>query len=311
VRAPLDTAATPPADLQVTAAIEHWRDQRWRRTPERQVHIEAEARAFFDEVGLAFLYGERGTEIPTLWGAVSGSRGPVPQNHNDPYVGRVWEWKDTLPARKEVYYGKWLRGKPTFVSLALLPAAYALSPNYGDPLDYIEQYEAGLLSVEARNIYEVLLNQGALATSYLRQESGLSGGGAVARRFDSALVELQMQFQIVKVGVSDASRWGYAYVYDLFTRQFPAVADLAHLITTDQAMDTLLLAHLENVAVESTPACQRLFRWDPWEWERAIARLTQRGSIVSGLQVEGIRGPAIAHKGALAALAQFTGKDET
>jgi hypothetical protein len=309
VTAPLTTATTPSADSIALAAIEHWRDLRFRRTPQRQVNTETEARAFVDEVGLAFLFGERGTEIPTLWGAVSGSRRPVPQDHDDPYVGQVWEWKDTLPARKEVYYGKWLRGKPTFVSLALLPAAYALSPNYGDPLDYLEQYEAGLLSVGARNIYEVLLNQGALATSYLRQESGLAGSGAVARRFDAALGELQAQFQIVKVGVSDASRWGYAYVYDLFTRQFPAVADLAHLISTDHAMDTLLLSHLENVAVESSSACQRLFRWDPWEWERAIARLTQRGAIVSGLLVEGIRGPAVAHSKALAALTQFTRKD--
>ncbi|MHB1319104.1 MAG: AlkZ-related protein, partial [Anaerolineae bacterium] len=208
-----DSAASRQVTRLEMAQVERWRDRRFRRTPERRVRDEAEARAFVDEVGLAFLFGERGVEIPTLWGAVSGSKRPVPHDHDDPDIGRVWNWKDTLPARKEIYYGKLLRGKPTLVSLALLPAVYALSPNYGDPLDYIEQYDAGLLSVEARNVYEVLLNQGALATSSLRQAAGLAGTGPVARRFDAALQELQVQLKIVKVGTSEASRWGYAYVY--------------------------------------------------------------------------------------------------
>jgi hypothetical protein len=300
--APSDSAPDHDLPHLSMAKVERWRDWRFRRMPERRVLDEVEARAFVDEVGLAFLFGEKGVEIPTLWGAVSGSRRPVRQDHHDPDVGRVWDWKDTLPARKEIYYGKWLRGKPTLVSLELLPAVYALSPNYGDPLDYIEQYEAGQLSVEARNVYEVLLNQGALATSFLRQEAGLAGTGPVARRFDAALQELQIQLKIVKVGTSEASRWGYAYVYDLFARQFPDVPERAHQISTDQAMEILLLRHLENVGVASMAAGERLFRWDAWEWERVISRLAQRGAIVCDMEVDGIRKPAVAHSGALSAL---------
>lgn len=298
----IETGLIPGTALPSEAQVQSWRDWRYRRIPQRRVRTEAEAREFVDQVGLAFLFGARGVEMPTLWGAVAGSNRPVPEHHNDDDLGRVWTWKDTLPARKEIYYGKLLRAKPTLVSLDLLPALYALSPNYGDPLDYLEQYEAGLLSVEARRVYEVLLNQGALATTFLRKEAGLAGGGAVARRFDAALTELQMQLKIVKVGISDASRWGYAYVYDLFTRQFPDVPDRARAVSTDQAMETLLLRYLYNMGLESVSACQRLFRWEPWEWERVIARLANRGEIVSVLSANWIRGPALAHAGVLAEL---------
>jgi len=289
----------PCVDRPSLAQIQHHRDRRFRRLPELKVHNEGEALAFLNSVGLAFLFGAKGVTMPTLWGAIAGSHRPPPAHHDDPDLGRAWDWKDTLPARRDVFYGALIRGKPTFVSRALLPAAYALSPNYGDPLDYLEHYEAGLLSVEARRIYEVLLNQGAMATSLLRQAAGLAGGGAVARRFNAALQELQMQLRIAKIGISDASRWGYAYVYDLFIRHYPEVPEEARSISTDAAMEALLLCHLENVAAESENALLRLFRWEPWEWDRLIARLVAREAIVHEVEIEGIRGRACVHAGLL------------
>jgi hypothetical protein len=274
--------------------IEALRDLRYHRTAELRVTSEAAARAFVDEVGFCFLFGDKGVEMPTLWAAICGSRRPVPQHHDDSDLGRTWQWKDTLPSRGEIYYGKLLRGKATLVSLALLPTFYALSPNYGDLEDYALQYEEGLLSAEAKNIYEALLNQGALATSRLRQVAGLPGGGANARRFESALVELQAELKIVKVGISDANRWGYAYVYDLFLRRFPEVPDLARAISTDQAQDMLLTRYLRNVVVQPEAVAKRLFRWDEWEWDRLVERLIERGLMRRDLRIEGLRGPCLA-----------------
>ncbi len=286
--------------------IEALRDIRYRRMPELRATSEEAAREFVDAVGFCFLFGEKGVEIPTLWAAVCGSRRPVPNDHHDPDIGRVWGWKDTLPSRGAVYYGKLLRSRPTLVSLALLPTFYALSPNYGDPLDYLEDYEAGLLSIEAKRVYEALLEEGAMATSRLRQVAGLSGGGRVARLFDRAVSELQTQMRIVKVGISDANRWGYAYVYDLFLRRFPDLPEQARGISTDQAMETLLLRYLDNVVIQSEAACRRLFRWDDWEWERLLARLDARGLLRRDLRIAGGRGTwlALAHNEALPAPAQ-------
>jgi hypothetical protein len=270
-------------------AISTLRDRRYHRTPEGRIHTEAAARAFVDEVGFCFLFGERGIEIPTLWGAICGADRPVPRHHDDADLGRAWNWKDSLPARGEVFYGKLLRAKPTLVSLALLPTFYALSPNYGDVEDYLQQYDEGLLTIEARNIYQALRDEGPLSTSRLRQIAGLQGGGPVARRFDNALTELQTQLKIAKTGISDANRWGYAYVYDLFLRAFPDVPEQARLVSTDRAMETLLLQHLHNTVAEREAALRRLFGWEGWEMDRTLARLVTAGTIEPDVQVVGER----------------------
>ncbi len=286
--------AGQPGSLLTLEATEVLRDRRYHRTPALRVTTEGDARAFVDQVGFCFLFGEKGVEIPTLWGAVCGNRQPMPNSHHDANIGRVWNWKDTLPLRGEIYYGKLLRSRPTLVSLALLPTFYALSPNYGDPMDYLDQYEAGLLSIEAKRIYEALLQEGALATSRLRQVAGLSGGGWVARLFDRALTELQTQMRVVRVGISDANRWGYAYVYDLFMRQFPEVPEAARAIPTDRAMETLLLRYLRNVVIQPEAACRRLFRWDDWEWRRLMERVEAQGLVRRDLRLDQGRGPWLA-----------------
>ena len=279
--------------LPTVERIAELRDQRYRRTPLLRLRDEADAIEFVSDVGMAFLFGERTIEMPTLWEAVCGCRRRVPEHHDDADLRRTWDWKDTLPSRGAIFYGKLLRGKPTLVALELLPAFYALSPNYGSPDDYLEQYQAGQLSLEAKNVYEALQSEGALATSRLRQAAGLPGGGPNARRFDRALADLQTQLKIAKVGISDANRWGYAYVYDLFLRQFPAVPEAARAIPQEQAMATLLLRHLRNVIAVPEAAAQRLFGWDTWSWQRVLQRLAQRGEILTDVPLPSERRPCL------------------
>ncbi|MHB0857347.1 MAG: AlkZ-related protein [Anaerolineae bacterium] len=268
--------------------IERLRDQRYHRTPSLRARTPQQALEFVNEVGYCFLFGDKGVEIPTLWAAVCGCRREIPHEHHDADLGRTWEWKDTLPTAGSLHYGKLLRGKPTLVSLDLLPTFYALSPNYGDEDDYLVQYREGHLSADAKSVYEALLVEGAMATSRLRQLAGLAGGGATARRFDKAVADLQTELKIAKVGISDANRWGYAYVYDLFVRRFPHVPELAHAIRSDEAMDTLLRHYLHNVVAVPEKEAQRLFRWEPWEWERTVARLQEAGLIRRNVVIEGI-----------------------
>ncbi|MBC7256032.1 MAG: hypothetical protein H5T70_01405 [Chloroflexi bacterium] len=274
--------------------LEALRDVRYHRTPALRVTNERAARAFVDEVGFCFLFGNRNIEMPTFWNAIAGSRGGLPEQHHDVSLDRAWEWKDTLPARGEIYYAKILCNTATLVSLELVPVFYALSPNYGDVEDYLEQYEAGQMTAEAKNIYEALLKEGAMATSRLRQVAGLAGGGAVARSFERAIAELQAEMKIVKVGISDANRWGYAYVYDLFLRRFPDVPEKARAISTDQAMDTLLLRYLRNVIAVPEAMARRLFRWDDWEWGRLMERLSARGLIRRDVRIRGLEGVHLA-----------------
>ncbi|NLG27538.1 MAG: hypothetical protein GX557_06480 [Chloroflexi bacterium] len=268
--------------------IQALRDERYHCTPALRLHTEEDAVAFVDEIGFCFLFGDQSIEMPSLWAAVCGVHRPVPVPHDDADLGRTWDWKDTLPARGLVHYGKLLRRKPMLVSLALLPTFYALSPNYGELDDYLERYAEGRLSHDAKLIYEVLLAEGPLATTHLRQLAGLPGGGTNARRFDHALTELQVELRIVKSGISDANRWGYAYVYDLFLRRYPDVPERARRIGTGEAMETLLMRYLRNVVAVPESAAKRLFDWEPFEWEPLLARLAERGALRRQVEIEGL-----------------------
>jgi len=275
-------------------ALRLLRAERYRQRPHLRVQTEAQALEFLNDVGLCLLFSGQGLELPSLWGALCGEDRPVPQHHRDRNLGLAWSWKDTLPIQGKVLYGKFLRKKPVFVSLALASYFYALSPNYGDPAeDYMQDYLDGHLSVEAKQVYEVLLEQGALPTSRLRREAGL-GGKSSASRFDRALAELQMQFRITKVAISDANRWGYAYVYDLFLRRFPGVPAAAHRISEEEAMVALLARYLRNVIAVPEAAARRLFRWETWEWDRVVERAATKGLILHDVRIEGLKGRCLA-----------------
>lgn len=259
--------------------LEERRDRSYHRTADTRVHNEAQALAFVNEIGFCFLFHDQETEIPTFIGAISGCRRDYLNDHYDADIGRAWEWKDSLPVRGEIYYGKQLRSKPTLISLELLPCFYALTPNYGELDDYLQEYAEGTFTQDAKAVYEALLLHGAQPTTHLRRLAGLGGGGAIARRFERAITELQVGMKIVKVGISDVSRWGYAYVYDVFLRRFPDVPAAARVFSRDRAMEIILLRHLQNVIAESEPGLKRLFRWEAWEWGSLIERLRARKAL--------------------------------
>jgi hypothetical protein len=264
--------------------------ERYRQRPDLRIRTETEAVGFLDDVGLCLLFSAKDIELPSLWGAICGEDRPVPDHHDDYELGLAWEWKDTLPIAGRVLYGKFLRKKPVFISLGLAPCFYALSPNYGNPAeDYLQDYQDGRLSVEARQVYEVLLNQGALPTSRLRIDAGLSGKGN-AGRFDRALAELQMDLRITKVAISDANRWGYCYVYDLLPRHFPAVVEAARDITGRQARETILLHYLRTVVAATPHQVSLLFGWEPGDVDRLVERLAKEGRLRPGMRMEGLPG---------------------
>jgi hypothetical protein len=251
---------SPEAAVCHPQAIEAWRDRRYRRRRDLRLRDPERALVFINDVGFCFLFPERRTEIPTLWEAICGECRPIPIHHDDRALGHAWHWKDELPSRGVVYYGKLLRRKPMFVSLDLLPTFYALSANYGELDDYLLEYEEGKLSEEARRVYEALLEEGAMPTSHLRRRASLAGKGN-AGRFDRAIAELQVGLKIVKTGISDANAWKYCYVYDVLMRCWPDIVEKAGQISSVQARRTLVLCHLHNVGTATVRDLRRLFGW--------------------------------------------------
>jgi hypothetical protein len=264
------------------------RAERYHQQPSLRVRTEAQALEFLNQVGLCLLFSARDIELPSLWGALCGEDRTVPSHHDDRELGLAWKWKDTLPIAGKVLYGKFLRKKPVFISLELAPYFYALSPNYGDPAeDYLQDYQAGRLSVEAKQVYEVLLNEGALPTSRLRREAGLSGKRN-ASRFDRALAELQMDLRIVKVAISDANRWGYCYVYDLLDRHFADVVAKARAITGRRARETIVLRYLKTVVAATPRQIRLLFGWEAGDVDRLVDRLAKEGRLYAGVRIAGL-----------------------
>jgi hypothetical protein len=276
--------------LLTVESLREARAIRYRRRPHLRLQDETEALQFLNDVGLCLLFSAKDVELPTLWGAICGDDRPLPGTHRDHNLGLAWDWKDRLPIAGKVLYGKFLRQKPVFVSLELAPYFYALSPNFGNlAKDYVQDYEDGRLSVEAKQVYEVLLDQGALPTSRLRREAGLAGKSS-AGRFDRALAELQMDFRIAKVSISDANRWGYCYVYDLLPRHFAQVVEASRQIGGGEARETILLHTLRTVVAATPQQVARLFDWQPGDVERVVARLAAQGRLKSGVQIDGLPG---------------------
>ena len=277
--------------------LESLREGRYRQRPSLRLRNEPDAVEFLNDVGMCLLFSAKSIELPTLWGAICGEDRPLPRHHDDYELGLAWNWKDSIPERREVLYGKFIKNKPVFIALGLVPSFYALSDNYGELDDYLEEYQAGRMSEEAKRIYETLLEHGALPTSELRRKAGISSKGA-ARLFDRAITELQMGFKIVKVGTSDVNRWKYCYVYDLFIRQFPEQVAAARHISQDGAAATILTRYLQTVIAARPARVRRLFGWDDWRLERIVSQLSQSGQLETAVGVEGTSDKFLALAGA-------------
>ena len=154
--------------MLTTAQIETYRAHTFRLSEERRLRTRRDAVSFVDERGFVSFWPIKEMILPSLWAAVAGER-PVADAHDDP--GHVtWGWKDELLGKRQWYYAKVLRGKATMISLDIAPLFYALSENYGEPeTDYLQLYEDGLMTREAKVIYETLLQAGPLDTVHLRR----------------------------------------------------------------------------------------------------------------------------------------------
>jgi hypothetical protein len=267
----------------------------YRQHPDLKVKTRKEAVRFINDVGIALLFPGDNVPFPDLWSAINGEERKIPKHHHDWALGKTWDWKDQIPSHKEAWYGKLVRGKPAFICMADLPAVYALSSNFGELDDYLEAYADGLMSNEARTVYEVLLAEGPLPTSALRKAAGLGGGGDPARRFERAIVELQADLKIVKSGISDDNRWKYCYVYDVLLRWAPGLAEQSREYNSRSAMRHLIGRYLQSSIAAPARVFSRFFGWDAGVTGRIIDEMLQDGTL-QAIRVLGARGPTAKSK---------------
>ena len=247
-----------------------------------------EAVDFVNQRGFIFFWPIRGVRLPSLWTATAGDR-PVADEHDDP--GHVtWGWKDKLLGGQEWYYAKVLRKKATMISFDVLPYFYALSENYGSPEDdYLTLYEQGRMTQEARAIYEAVLDQGPLDTIALRRASRLSSPEN-EYRFAKALTDLQTDFKLVPMAVTQAGAWHYAFAYDVVARHYPEIPEKAQSITERNARCVLVEKYFRSVGAATVGDVTKLFGWRKKDVERAIDDLVQADVLIHNIEVENLAG---------------------
>lgn len=262
------------------------RDRLHRVTPELRIRGERSALAFLEAVGFAFLFDNFGTGLPFLWAAVCGRRDPrwPRHTHHDAGIGLAWHLKDILPARRKVYYGKLLLGKPTLVALRDLPACIAWFKRE-TPAWHRVAFVSGRMSRAAHAILEALHAEHPLYTPDLRRAAGLAHPGET-RAFERAIAELQQGLWVVKT--EERYEPSFAYRWDLFDSRYPRAAAAAERIAPAEALERLAGRLLDTLLWSTPRELNRLLRPRAEELEGALGSLEARGRLLRGVGVPGL-----------------------
>jgi len=268
--------------------LQGYRERTFRLSADLKLGSVEDALAFVKERGFVYFWPIKGADLPNLWAAVAGQR-PVADAHDDP--GHVtWGWKDTMLDKRQWYYAKILRGKATMIALDIVPHFYALSENYGDPEhDYLQLYEDGLLSREAKLIYEALLREGPLDTVNLRRKIHMTGKASNSP-FERGLTNLQRDFKILPVGIAEAGAWRYSFIYDLVQRHYPELPEQARPIKRREARQKLLSLYFASMGAATAAEARKIFQWPKKDLDRSLTALVDNGTLGAGYQVEGQTG---------------------
>ncbi|MBI4380463.1 MAG: hypothetical protein HY574_04670 [candidate division NC10 bacterium] len=227
-------------------ALERLRDKTFRRIPRLRVRGERSALAFITDIGFCSTFHRVREPLPCLWVAVCGRRNPrFPKHtHTDPYVGLTWLLKDLLPAKKRVYYGKLLKGRPTLVSLEYLPAFFRLIRDEKGSGDYLSDYRAGRMTRTAKVVMDALQERHPQYTPELRAICRLKAPEQT-REFERAMGELQRGLWIVKT--EERYDPSFSYRWDLLDYWLEEQVLVARKLDRAKAVYRLVRKHIEVV----------------------------------------------------------------
>jgi hypothetical protein len=193
------------------ADLDAARAKRWWKTGRRIASLERAA-AFVDDVGFALLFPKANVALPSLWEAASDREMRDLGREWGPDAERIWGWKDELPQAGLAWYGRFLRGHPSFLSPSLLADLYPWS---GRP----EDFEEAELSPTAHRIARMLLKSGALPTGAVREALDIEGRRG-NERFTGALTELGRALVVTNYGVEDEGAGWPSATLELTARAF-------------------------------------------------------------------------------------------
>jgi len=268
------------------AALERRRRSNFRQLPSRRVRSARSALDFVNAVGLCSTFHRFPEGLGCLWEAVAGRAAPrwPRRSHHDAGIGLTWELKDVLPAGRQVYYGKLVKGRPVLVALDLFPAFYALVRGDQRASAYRMEYDAGRLSLNAKRIMDCLVRESPQYTRGIRAECFMLEPGKT-REFERAMGELQQGLWIVKT--EERYEPTFSYRWDLLEHWLPDAVAEGRRLRRSAALERLLARYLAGAVYSTSSRLARLFTLDRREVERALAALARAGRVSPPREVAG------------------------
>jgi len=282
------------------ASLARLRAQRFRQHPSRRVVTERAALDFVNDVGFCSTFYVFAEGVPCLWEAVAGRARPrwPRHSHHDAAVGRTWNLKDTLPARRAVYYGKLLKAHPLLVALDVFAAFYALRRGRQRARDYRAEYEAGRLSLTAKRLLDSLVREHPQYTRDLRANCFMLEPSRT-REFERGMGELQHGLWVVKT--EERYEPTFSYRWDLLEQWLPeAVAEGRHL-SRPAAIERLVARYTGAAVYTSERILAGLFGIPAVEARVAVERLRRRGILTDPGPLVGLSGEWFVNASALSA----------
>ncbi len=258
----------PPDLLEL---LERHRDYHFRRLPERRVKSETHALEFIGEVGFCTAF-TAGLNVACLREAIVGEREPPLPHHiqHDHAIGMTWRLKDILTAKRAVYYGKAIAGRPAFIAPQMLPAFLRLR---AERVSYLTTFRRGQLSLCAKLIMDALRRRPVAATWELKTATGYSRPSRRAE-FDRAMKELQERFMVLKV---EERYEPFTYVWSTMAHRWADAMEQARRLRREEAAYQIIKRYFLTAGYGAERPLARALGIAPKLASHAIARLVRDG----------------------------------
>ena len=230
------------------------------------IRTPADAVRFINLVGFCVLFPVKNVPLSSLYYAVA-KRPPTGWGK---YSQLIWKWKDELPKRRRAFYGKYFKGRATFLSLEFLPHFLAAQGTAVEASDVEEFYEAGRISRNALELWQALAKHGPLPTLELRHACKLETQAGNAR-FKKAMLELQSLLIVTHSGATQETEAWASNRFDLVSRAFPQQVRQARRVSEEDARTAIAVKYRTLYPSASPVQVARLFGWTTAQAVTALA----------------------------------------
>jgi hypothetical protein len=230
------------------------------------VKTSADAVRFIDHAGFCVLFSVKNVPLASLYYVMSRHR----DVRWDKYAQLVWKWKDELPKKRRAFYGKYFKGRGTFISLKLLPYFLATHGTAIEPREAEPFYKTGRVSHDALELWLALAKHGPLLTLELRHACKMESQ-AGNKRFKKAMLELQGLLIVTHSGAEQETEAWASNRFDLVARVFPRQVAEARKLSAEDARVAIAVKYKSLYPSAAPAQIARLFGWTKAQAVAALA----------------------------------------